>query len=115
MTTDLIGTCAICKRRHANIGWASHERAPIKWECKECLSLPIEQVTRFHSMARKALDRFEQQALEEGGNAGGAYLDELGKTDLASLEPYEWSHFLGVVLKGYADSMREIVSREVPY
>lgn len=114
-TQDLIGTCAICKRRHANIGYAPNERAPVKWECEECLHLPISNVKRFHHMARKALDRFEEQALGEGGNAGGAYLDEIGKTDLAELDDFEWRTFLGKVLVGYADGMREIVSKEIPY
>jgi hypothetical protein len=115
MTTDLIGTCAICKRRHANIGWAASERHPVKWECEECLGLPIANVKRFHHMARKDLDRFEQQALEEGGNAGGAFLDSVGKTDLAALDDHEWREFLRRVLFGYADGMREIVSKEVPF
>lgn len=66
-------------------------------------------------MPRKQLDQYEKQALEDGGNAGGEYLDEIGKTDLASLDEDEWGTFLGRVLVGYADSMREIVSREVPY
>jgi hypothetical protein len=66
-------------------------------------------------MARKQLDDFERRALEDGGNAGGAYLDEIGKTDLAALSEQEWGEFLGLVLKGYAESMREIVSREVPF
>lgn len=66
-------------------------------------------------MARKQLDDYESSALEDGGNAGGEYLDSLGKTDLAELDPEEWRTFLGCVLKGYAESMREIVSREVPY
>lgn len=66
-------------------------------------------------MARKALDRFEEQALEEGGNAAGAYLDEIGKTDLAELTEEEWATFWRLGLTAYADSMREMVSREVPY
>lgn len=63
----------------------------------------------------KKLDDFERRALEDGGNAGGEFLDSIGKTDLASLDEEEWGTFLSKVLVGYADSMREIVSREVPY
>lgn len=66
-------------------------------------------------MPKRQLDDFERRALEDGGNAGGSYLDEIGKTDLASLDEDEWSTFLSRVLTGYADSMREIVSREIPY
>lgn len=66
-------------------------------------------------MPRKQLDEYERRALEDGGNAGGEYLDAIGKTDLASLDEHEWRTFLGKVLTGYAEGMREIVSREVPY
>jgi len=113
--TDLIGTCFICKRRHDNLGVAPHERARIKWICKDCLyDAPINLQKAYH-MPKRQLDDFERRALDDGGNAGGSYLDEIGKTDLASLDEYEWATFLSRVLTGYADSMREIVSREIPY
>lgn len=120
ITNDLVGTCSICKRRHDNIGWAASERHPVKWMCWDCLDLsnpkglPINFNKVFH-MSQRKFDEYEERALEDGGNAGGSFLDEIGKTDLAELDPEEWSQFLGVILKGYADSMREIVSREVPY
>lgn len=66
-------------------------------------------------MPKRQLDDYERRALEDGGNAGGEYLDSLGRTDLAELEPEEWSRFLALVLTGYADSMRDIVSKEIPY
>lgn len=66
-------------------------------------------------MPKRQLDDYEQQALEDGGNAGGEYLDSIGKTDLAELDEEEWRTFLGKVLQGYAEGMREIVAREVPY
>ena len=107
---DLVGTCFICKRRHDNLGVAPHERAPVKWFCDAHLG-NVNLKKAYHMR----LDRFEEQALEDGGNAGGEYLDSLGRTDLADLAPEEWQHFLSLVLTGYADSMREIVSREIPY
>ena len=120
---ELIGVCFICKRRHDNIGYSPHDRAPIKWVCWECLDETHQPDTngtssklpRLYHMARRALDDYERRALEDGGNAGGEYLDSINKTDLAELDPEEWREFLGLVLRGYADSMREIVSREVPY
>ena len=66
-------------------------------------------------MARRTIDEYEGRALEDGGNAGGEYLDSIGKTDLAQLKPEEWSTFLGCILQGYAESMREIVLKEVPF
>lgn len=116
--TDLqqfVGTCFICKRRHDNLGVAPHERATVKWICKDCLyDAPINLQKAYH-MPKRQLDEYERRALEDGGNAGGEFLDSLGKTDLAELEPDEWATFLSRVLTGYADSMREIVSREVPF
>ena len=107
---QFVGTCFICKRRHDNLATNPHQRAPLKWVCWPCLT-----AVNIKKAYHMRLDRFEEQALEDGGNAGGAFLDEIGKTDLASLEPEEWSTFLSRVLTGYADSMREIVSREIPY
>jgi hypothetical protein len=108
-TNDLVGTCFICKRRHDNLAYGEPYQ-PLKWVCWPCLT-----TVNIKKAYHMRLDRYEEQALEDGGNAGGGYLDSLGRTDLASLEPGEWSHFLGIVLKGYAESMRDIVSREVPY
>jgi hypothetical protein len=110
LVNDLVGVCFICKRRHDNLGVSASERHPVKWACKPCLNS-----TNLKKVYHMRLDAYEQQALEDGGNAGGAFLDEIGKTDLASLDEHEWSRFLGIVLQGYADSMREIVRTEVPY
>lgn len=110
LATDLVGTCFICKRRHDNLGVSASERHPIKWACKPCLtSVNLKKV--YHMR----LDDYEERALEDGGNAGGEYLDSINKTDLAELAPEEFRHFLSLVLQGYAESMREIVSREIPY
>lgn len=36
----------------------------------------------------------------EGGNLGGAYLDAIGKTDLATLTAEEWETFCAKVIAG---------------
>jgi hypothetical protein len=113
LANELVGTCFICKRRHDNLGVAPHERATIKWICWECL--PNVNAQKAYHMPKRQLDDYERRALEDGGNAGGEYLDSIQKTDLASLDEDEWAAFLSRVLTGYADSMREIVSREIPY
>lgn len=112
----IIGTCFICRRQHDNIGHAPHDRAPVKWVCWECLDGTHNGIrSKLPRLYHMRLTDYEGRALEDGGNAGGEYLDSINKTDLAELDPEEWRSFLGAVLKGYADSMREIVSREVPY
>lgn len=120
LADDLIGTCFICKRRHDNLGYSPDERrSPIKWLCWDCLDDTHNgirsKLPKVYHMPKRQLDDFERRALEEGGNAGGEYLDSIGKTDLAELDEFEWSTFLSRVFVGYADSMREIVSREVPF
>lgn len=49
----------------------------------------------------------ERQAMRAGGDAGGAYLDGLGKTDLALLTVEEWETFLEKIVGGYCDALRQ--------
>ena len=60
------------------------------------------------------LDRYEELALQAGGQEAGAYLEQIGKTDLALLTPEEWESFLRLVLIGYADRMREQIGSYQP-
>lgn len=121
-TIDLIGPCAICRRRHVNIGYAPSERAQVKWVCDDCMRTttstaagPQPLIKKVYHMPRRELDRYEEQALEAGGDAGGAYLDSIGKTDLAALEEDEWKEFLRRVFVGYTDGMRELAKGEVVF
>jgi hypothetical protein len=54
----------------------------------------------------------EQAAMEAGGAAGGAYLEELGKSDLASLSPEEWRMLIEVIVTGYCDTLRELADTD---
>jgi Family of unknown function (DUF6511) len=49
----------------------------------------------------------EKSALLAGGDAGGAFLDEIGKTDLAQLTVEEWEAFLTRVIGVYCDTLRQ--------
>lgn len=42
-----------------------------------------------------------------GGKMGGEYLEEIGKTDLATLTVQEWQTFLECVCFGYATKKAE--------
>jgi hypothetical protein len=114
-TTDLqqfFGTCFICSRRHDNLAYGERYQ-PLKWLCWPCLTT-VNAKKAYH-MTKRQLDQYERQALEDGGNAGGAYLDEIGKTDLAELTELEWATFWRTGFVAYSESMREIVSKEIPY
>ena len=50
----------------------------------------------------------EQAAMAAGGDAGGAYLESLGKSDLATLSPAEWRQLIEIVVTGYCDTLRDL-------
>lgn len=57
----------------------------------------------------------ENEAIEAGGAAAGAYLDTIGKTDLAELTPEQWHRFLGTFLAGYSGKMRAAAKENPPF
>lgn len=71
-----------------------------------------------HSLAGEVMLEFtdtENEAIEAGGAEAGAYLDAIGKTDLADLTPEQWVKFLGTYLHGYSAHMREAARINPPF
>jgi len=118
-----LGTCAVCRRRHDNVGYAPSEKHAMKWACLECATAcaiegdPTTNIVRkLYHMPKKQLDIYELKAVEAGGEAAGSYLDDLGRTDLAALELHEWTEFLRRFLNGYGESMRTMLkNNEAPF
>ena len=54
----------------------------------------------------------EKAAFEQGGQMGGAYLDDLAKTDLETLSREEWLTFVEAVVTGYCDHLRALAARD---
>lgn len=54
----------------------------------------------------------ETEAMTVGGQEGGAFLENIGKSDLATLSATEWDQFIDVVVTGYCDHLRELASRD---
>ena len=54
----------------------------------------------------------EQAALAAGGDAAGAYLEGLGKSDLAPLSQPEWRQLIEIVVTGYCDTLRELAAKD---
>jgi len=54
--------------------------------------------------------RNEQAAMVKGGQAGGRFLEQIGKTDLVALTAAEWSAFVEPVLPGYCDHLRALAA-----
>ena len=57
-------------------------------------------------MTSSELDAIEHEAMIQGGEAAGNYLDEIGETDLAKLSREQWLEFLRRLLTGYECTLR---------
>ena len=47
-----------------------------------------------------------------GGDAAGAFLESLGKSDLATLSQPEWRQLIEIVVTGYCDTLRELAAKD---
>ena len=60
-------------------------------------------------------NQHETHALQEAGQAGGAYVEALAKTDLATWSPEEWAHLVDVIVTGFQDSLRTAYADDPPF
>jgi hypothetical protein len=118
--TDEPAVCAVCRRRAVWLGYAPFqgtqiaEDEPLVWLCDD---------PHCHRAARSAytmppptLDAFEKLAAIEAGQLGGAYLEEIGITDLAKLSETQWREFVRRILVGFEQALRrKIVNGESPF
>ena len=96
--------CTVCPREAKGFGYnpklaGEDGRAGIACSMK-CLNTLKEK----QGMMNDATPN-ETQAVLHGGNMGGEYLDELGKTNLAALSEDEWQQFLFCVVGGYVEKI----------
>jgi hypothetical protein len=54
----------------------------------------------------------EEAAMQAGGEAAGAYLESLGKSDLAQLAVDEWLTLIKAVVTGYSDRLRALAAQD---
>jgi hypothetical protein len=105
--------CAVCRRRAVALGYAP-KRLPMIWLCDEdgCHAA----ARKVYAMPDRVLDAYEIGAVLEAGRYAGAYLDQLGKTDLAQLDAGEWREFLYLIVTGYEQALRrKILNGESPF
>lgn len=50
---------------------------------------------------------FEAVAIDTAGSLGGAYVDEIGLTDLSQWSPEQWKEFVSVICAGYVSSLQD--------
>lgn len=105
--------CFICGEPSTGFAFTPHKSFETGWTCTPCSP----HIKEAYSMSDNVMADLEAQAREAASMRGGAYLDGIGKTDLATLAPEEWETFLGEVLTGYRDTVRSLVSAkyEAPF
>lgn len=99
--------CAVCRRRAWWLGYSPSQGQTIIWLCdsNECHALG----KVVYKMPTNRLDQYEKAAAVEAGNEGGAFLDELGVTDLAKLTEGQYGEYLRRVIVGFERSLRTMI------
>ena len=57
----------------------------------------------------------ELNALATAGAEGGAYVESLGKTDLAQFTAQEWATLIEVIVTAFQDYLREAYADDPPF
>ena len=57
----------------------------------------------------------ELNALATAGAEGGAYVESLGKTDLARFTAQEWDTLVEVIVTAFQDHLREAYADDPPF
>lgn len=93
------GLCVVC-RREAKGGVGRKARRIYRMYCGAMCREGDE---------RKMIDptKNEIAAMEHGGRMGGEVLDEIGKTDFATLTGEEWKTFIEAVCTGYVEHLQK--------
>ena len=106
--------CAVCRGQAWEQGYKPSRREPGLWSCHDpvCTSL----LKKVWTMTKETLDGYEHQAALAAGDDAGAWLDGIGKTDLAALSKEEWEEFLGLIVIGFQSHMRRLIEAgEAPF
>lgn len=109
MSAEINCLCPVCLRPEEGLGYWPPDRKtkPDRMRPVMVCMADIEHARTIFQMTAETLTRLEHAALRAGGDLAGTYLDQLGKTDLTTLNEVEWVAFLEHVLTGYGEKMRE--------
>jgi hypothetical protein len=107
--------CAVCRRHAMWLGSTPQpHRMPVLWLCDN--SICHKAAKGLFKMPSAILDAFEIGSALESGTEAGKYLDEINKTDLATLSGDEWREFLRRIIVGFEQIMRrKILENEAPF
>jgi len=99
--------CGVCARRATGVGYGDFKRfkkPPILWLCDDPDCITIAKAT--YEMKQDEFNRLESLAAGKGGEEAGAFLEQIGKTDLALLNQAEWFEFCRRMIAGYRKALK---------
>lgn len=104
--------CAVCNRASAGFAFsAPGTGAPPAFFCSMCCS----EVWMVAHRRKIELTRDEATAALAGGKVAGAFLEQLGRTDLTQLSRVEWAEFCGRLTRGYLEDLQRQADTQVPF
>lgn len=99
--------CAVC-RRASNGTTVSIPNQPLASFCgSDC--------ARIFMTKAKPSEGIEAKAITRGGQEAGAFLDRIGKTDLAALSGAEWTEFCTIMWTETCAELARITDDEIPF
>ena len=98
--------CAVCRRASGYVAVTIEGRGSARFCSLECSEVWMKHRPQHHD---------EAIAIAAGGDAAGAYLDSIGKSDLASLTPDEWATFCRTVFEATCADLRRQAAEWVPF
>jgi hypothetical protein len=103
---------AVCNRASAGFAFsAAGSRVPPEFFC----SMRCSEVWMVVHRKKIELTRDEAAAALAGGKAAGAFLDQLGRTDMAQLLRPEWAEFCERLTRGYLEALQRQADAQVPF
>jgi hypothetical protein len=104
--------CAVCNRVSADFAFnAPAAREPPVFFC----SMHCSEAWMIAHRKKIELTRDEAVAALAGGKVAGAFLDQLGRTDVAQLSRVEWAEFCERLTRGYLEELQRQADTQVPF
>jgi len=105
--------CDICRREARGLGYSprlTRANGPDLWACSmRCLDI----ITRYNGMIDP--NEHEAAALRQASAVGGAYIESLGRSDLAQWSAQEWATLIDVVITAFQDHLQEAYTQDPPF
>lgn len=103
-----------CGRQARGFAWHPFEPEFHGRQRVQCCSMTCLDIVTARS-GDMSLNMDEKRAINAVSPRIGEYLDNLGKTDLATMTEAEWLGFLAHAYECVSDEVRSIWAREVPF